>query len=616
MTLEACKRNFVELLADKENRVVALSGKWGTGKSHLWDDVRKEAKNRADEKAEKKSDEVKAVGAVPKDEKDVDDTDEKIGNAIYISLFGLSSIPEVKKRVAQGVLPLIGAGGPVAETIGGVLSGIKTVLKGVHSGFSALDELELVAVPAMIRGRFIVIDDIERKHEKLSIDEILGFIDDCVQTLECRILLILNSDQLKKDKDLWEVFREKVIDQELRLDTTPTEAFDIAVKRAPSRYADHIKPCVEACGITNIRIIRKILRLTNRLLASDHELPVYVLGRVIPSLTLLSAIHYKGIDEGPSFDFVLGYNGMGTFLYEYGATDEQKNSPEGKARARWRLLMAKLGIQATDDFEALVADFLRSGLLDATAVSQIVERYEREERQLTMRTRTEAFFEHCVWFPELTEQQLLDEAERLLVDAGDLDMYTATRLHDKVASLANGVAVADRFIDTWVAAFRAQPPVLDEDFHDLNRGRLHPRISDEIREVFARQQIGITVLECCRRVREKQGWGTRENNRMRTVTPAEYEAEIRNASGEDLRILLLQSMDFLKNRGGYTEHFGEAMNSFLAACQSIVHQEPESRRSDLIRLLFQDSGMATLLEVIPAEKEGGTPEEPVPGEGE
>lgn len=109
------------------------------------------------------------------------------------------------------MLPKLEAGGQLAESIKNGYAGLKKVLKSIHSGFSALDELGLIAAPMMLKGRFIVIDDIERKHEKLSIDEILGFIDDCVQSLECRILLILNSDQLG-DKKLWELFREKVID--------------------------------------------------------------------------------------------------------------------------------------------------------------------------------------------------------------------------------------------------------------------------------------------------------------------------------------------------------------------------------------------------------------------
>ncbi len=42
-----------------------------------------------------------------------------------------------------------------------------------------------------------------------------------------RFVLVLNSDQLDK-RDVWEKLHEKVIDQELKLQTTPEDAFDIA----------------------------------------------------------------------------------------------------------------------------------------------------------------------------------------------------------------------------------------------------------------------------------------------------------------------------------------------------------------------------------------------------
>ena len=62
MSLKATKEQLVELLADDDTRVIALSGKWGTGKSYMWEEVR-----AASEK-------------------------EKVKTALYASLFGLSSI--------------------------------------------------------------------------------------------------------------------------------------------------------------------------------------------------------------------------------------------------------------------------------------------------------------------------------------------------------------------------------------------------------------------------------------------------------------------------------------------------------------------------------------------
>ncbi|MDV7211348.1 P-loop NTPase fold protein [Azotobacter beijerinckii] len=567
MTLARCRQNFIDLIGDADNRVIALSGKWGTGKSHLWKEVQEET------------------------------TDDKAKEAVYVSLFGVSSIAELKLKIAQGLLPKLAAGGTLAESIKNGCAGVKKVLKGIHSGFSALDELALIAAPMMIKGRFIVIDDIERKHDKLSIDEILGFIDDCVQSQGCRILLILNSDQLG-DKKLWELFREKVIDQELRLDTSPSEAFDIATTLTPTACAAQVRPAVEACQITNIRIIRKIIRVVNHLLANRGQLPPDVLDRVIPSATLLSAIHYKGLEDGPDFDFVLNFNSM---LVAMLACETKKRgeeeTPEVKARERWRLLMDKLGIPGSDEFEALVVDYLKSGLIEGAAVGRIIDHYLAEGRELAARTRVHDFFERCIWHPEVPEAELLEELRAMLPDVGLLDMMLVTDLHEQAMRLTGGARLAQELIDGWLVAFRQrqrqrhrQGEELDLNFNYFRRP-LHPDISNEISAAQARQQSTVTLLEVCRRVREDHGWGTREEILMKSVTPADYESVIRATTGADLKLLLLQSMDFLKNRGMYDSHFGGATQSFLDACQVIVQRDPDIRLSRLICNLFREAGM-------------------------
>ena len=62
MSLKETKEHLLELLGDADNKVIALSGKWGTGKTHLWGEVMNESK------------------------------DETVNGALYVSLFGLSSI--------------------------------------------------------------------------------------------------------------------------------------------------------------------------------------------------------------------------------------------------------------------------------------------------------------------------------------------------------------------------------------------------------------------------------------------------------------------------------------------------------------------------------------------
>ncbi|MBN8749616.1 MAG: NTPase KAP, partial [Variovorax sp.] len=74
MSLQTTKGHLIRLLSDSENRVLALSGRWGTGKSHLWKQV-KEAS-----------------------------ADEAVKSALYVSLFGLADMDQVKLKIVQSAL--------------------------------------------------------------------------------------------------------------------------------------------------------------------------------------------------------------------------------------------------------------------------------------------------------------------------------------------------------------------------------------------------------------------------------------------------------------------------------------------------------------------------------
>ena len=201
------------------------------------------------------------------------------------------------------------------------------MLTGFSSKFAALDELAVLTVPAMLRDRFIVIDDIERKHAKLTIDEVLGFIDEFRQApLNCRFLLILNTDPLK-DVEAWTTLREKVIDAEVKLDTSPGEAFDIASKMVGSPFADRIREASVACGLVNIRIAQRVIRSVNAILGGLPDASPAIAERVIPSTVLLAAMHYKGLADAPSLDFVRSFNSVGERLHRE-AFEERGSKPE------------------------------------------------------------------------------------------------------------------------------------------------------------------------------------------------------------------------------------------------------------------------------------------------
>lgn len=568
MSLESTKKHLEQLLIDKDNKVISLSGKWGTGKSYMWDQVKTSS------------------------------SDETVKGALYASLFGLSGMDQVKMKLIQSAVPAIEANPGFWESAKKTVSSGVKVLEGFHKGFGALNDLGLVFAPAILRQKLIVLDDIERKHEKLNIDELLGFIDEFTQQHHCRFMLILNSDQLAR-RDVWDILREKVIDQELKLTTSAFEAFAVSISLTPSIYAEQIRTAVITCGLTNIRIIRKIIKVVNRILENRQDLTESVLWRVIPSTVLLSAIHYKGLEDGPDLEFVLTHNSIGN--WDMFSTKKQEVTEESKRHSKWKLLINELKILQCDDFEILVADFLQSGLFDISQLSQIIDRYIKEADESNARFAVHQFFERSFWYHTLTEDELIAEAVELSKRVHLLDAQTVSSLCEVISELPNSDDIIDDILSSWISMFRSKN-FEDAEFSYFSLYKLHPKILAEFENIKAKNQVETSVLDACRSVSENNGWSSRQEIAFKSSTVQDMETIIRKSPISDMRLFMAKMIDICINKDMYEKYFGSAMDNFIQACRNIVADPQAHRLGNLIKKLFADTELKNLFDGEQDEK--------------
>ena len=561
MSLEETKQHLIQLLDDADNKVIALSGKWGTGKSHLWREVKAASMNPA------------------------------VAGAVYVSLFGMADMNQVKLKAVQSAIPKSEDHPAALEKLRTAFKGARKVLEAVHKGFAAIDELALLVVPSVLSDKVIVLDDIERKHDKLSIEEVLGLIDEFTQQHGSRFVIILNDDQLAR-RDVWDTLREKVIDQEVRLLTTPEEAFGIAIRLTPSAYADWIKRAVMVCGLNNIRIIRKVIKAANRILGG-RTLDETVLARVVPSIVLLAAINFKGIEDGPDFQFVLA-TGYGTDWTEFLADRSKEPDEEDKRKGKWRLLLKELGINGCDEFEALIVDFLESGQYEVNAVSMIVERYTKEADTMRAREQANEFLKRLFWDHRLSETELVEQAKGLIAVAKHLDPYVATEIQLALVPLPGGQEVGETIVHGWLDWFRSQE---HEEINDENPfGKpLHYDIKVAFDAINANAQAKATVFEVCKHIAEHSGWGTRQEIAMKAATAADFEATIRSLDVDDLRYFMRRMLEMRRQRQNYDPHFGSATELFVEACRNIANAPGPSRIGSLVKRLFDDARMSAEL---------------------
>jgi hypothetical protein len=565
MSLQETKEHLLQLLADSDNKVVALSGKWGTGKSHLWHAVQSTS------------------------------ADETIKGALYVSLFGLSDIDQLKRKLLESVVPVAESHPSLWDGAKQAMSSGIKVLESFHKGFGALSDLSLLLAPTMLRNKMIVLDDIERKHERLSVDEVLGFIDQYSQQYDTRFLLILNSDQLV-EKSVWDTLREKVIDQEIRLLTSPEEAFEIAVAAMPSRYSTQIKKAAETCGLTNIRVVQKVIRSVNRILG-ERDLSEAILSRVVPSIVLLTSINYKGIDDGPDFQFVLAV-GSATELAERLANKDKKPDEIDKRKARWRLLLNELSIGRCDEFETLVVQFLESGQFDTSKVTAIVDRYIAETDKMEVHQKAGELLERIFWDPRATEAELIAEATKLVSLAHLLDPYTVTDLDKNLSQLTGGGSVGSQIVQAWISAFhkkKAEQEIGDKDA--LYHRPLHPDIKSEFAAINARTQANTTVFDACMHIITHSGWGTMQEVAMKSATVEDFESTIKRLEMDDFRPFMRRMLEMRIQRQHYENHFGSATDRFVEACRNVVGDSESARLGTLIKRLFDDASIGVELAI-------------------
>ncbi|MDT0354142.1 hypothetical protein RJO15_00015 [Herbaspirillum huttiense F1] len=565
MSMDKAKKRMSMLLSDESLKVVALSGKWGTGKSEMWDQIRKSSNSSS-----------------------------TLKRALYVSIFGIASIRELKLKLAEAAISFLEQKGARVDSVKQLLSVVKNGIERFFKLGSSIDELLLVGVPALIKDKLIVIDDIERKHEKLTIDEILGFLDDITRNYSCRILLILNSDELA-DKSVWEKLREKVIEAEVRLTTTPQEAFAIAHKNVPSKFHSEVGKAIQICGVTNIRIIQKIIKIVNEVLGKYQPLSPKVLERMVPSTVLLSAIYYQGIENGPSISYVLDFNiseRMGAIRRSDGSGANEENA----SSVEWASLLHKLRIVSPDEYEITLADYLSSGLIDETKLEAIVGQYKLSDRNASARLKLQSFYE-VNWDLDLSVDDIVEKASHLLEDVPYIDPQSVTLLHAYLVKIPGGAKVADMLLTSWISAFEVKSEEQKSEYaykpgseHLLEK--FHPAIQEILKEQHRlSEQPPMSLLDTCLYLDKGSGWGDREESVLRSATVDDFERTILGAKGSSLKDFMLKNVSMYARRENYHEHFGSAHDNFFKACQKIAAERAGTRWAEMIHDVFGNANL-------------------------
>ncbi|WP_404873351.1 P-loop NTPase fold protein, partial [Klebsiella pneumoniae] len=187
-----------------------FKGEWGVGKTHFWNHYYE--------------DEIKK-GEI-----------DRLAYS-YVSLFGLNSIGEIKKKLFSSAIPLSQKlyredllekkQQMIERFFSGVYNRVRyhKLCKKIFNNFSmgisgfGLKSSEFTIFDGYnyVNKYLICFDDLERKGSSLEIKDFMGLVDDLARSKACKIILIYNENNLTKNEEAKQFieYREKIVDRDI-----------------------------------------------------------------------------------------------------------------------------------------------------------------------------------------------------------------------------------------------------------------------------------------------------------------------------------------------------------------------------------------------------------------
>lgn len=360
MTRAVIKSVVEEFLDSKKPEVLAISGKWGVGKTYALQEM------------------VRAYEG---------------GNSLawysYISAFGAKSIGDLRSMILVKTRPFPVKKGRVGDAVeeaealfakgrgGAIYKAAMAFLEKVPYGGKQVTVLLETVATSLIRRTVVCIDDIERLGSGITMDELMGLVSELKVESQCKVILLFNEEQLGERAKQYEQASEKVVDKKLAFMTTASEAVDFGLP-SDTPLREYVIPCVEKLGISNIRTVQKIangLQTVHRVIPNCSDA---VNQQAAIAVAVFAGALYEGGIGFPNPEQVVIYNWYSNAMGVGKDTIEES----------WREKLQACGFLACDKFDTEVLSVLRNGFAHGSELA----RYAQELDEVADRGRLDGIF--------------------------------------------------------------------------------------------------------------------------------------------------------------------------------------------------------------------------------
>ena len=488
-----------KFLREKECKVLAIKGDWGVGKTYAWHRLA-----------------------------------ERVGHKMwpqtycYVSLFGLSSIDEIRSAMLASMRPTDSLGQHVdleilnqrwwtllRAGIGKSRNRLKRILEDTPVGKHMSVALDTIA-PWITKDMVVCLDDFERINALLSHDEIMGFASTLKEAARCKVVIIFNEEKLPAAENAYKTYREKVVDLELKFAPTPEEAIEWGLPTGlPFRQV--AVDAARRLNIVNVRVLKKIAAVISLLEEQFFDIREEVRKESISSAVVIGWAHFDRSGAAPPTEFLKGWNSLSRAL-------ENKKAKPTEQEERWGTRLNDVGFLHFDEFDASILNVIEQGYPQGSGYKDEAQKrsklYEKGDLEQAFRGAWEKFHESFEDDAPEVIAALNKETRRAAKILGPADLNAVV----VVLRQLQRNDLADELIKYYVHERHN-----DVELFDLSLSPFGSDVSDAtIRDAFAamRQQTAPTVSlrDAVETMAKKQSWSAEDSRAVERATVEDFYA--------------------------------------------------------------------------------------------
>ncbi|MHB1693111.1 MAG: P-loop NTPase fold protein [bacterium] len=412
------KKELIKVLDYKEPLGIIIKGEWGVGKTYFWKEF---------------------TDNYPKESKK---------NIAYVSVFSKGSIADIQESIMiqiSSFYNLTDKASKFKKTIKDLIPSNK-----IYMTLSTITALASIFAEKAAKDKFnnliVCFDDFERLSKTIDHEALLGYISYLKEHFSCKVVIILNEKEFKdKNKDnnsnvnnIYDKYKEKIIDKELSYNPTYEENFNlIESKLKINEYKEELLNFLKKFNINNLRIIQQLIMILNEfefiepLNNIDKKIKIKFIGDLINLAYVKIKFNFTDFEELANYDYLK--NAQKLIGGTNGDKIDNKNNKDDKNEEIIFFLERFKHYNSfnINEIMSLITSYLKTSILDQNSFKKILG--QENERYLNSKKKEEfeSYFNKVNYdfnyrFEDFKQDTIkfLEDNKNIILKIFDIDAFT------------------------------------------------------------------------------------------------------------------------------------------------------------------------------------------------